>query len=280
MIRRTMDDRVCLFTQVDHARLAGEFARSFGNSRFKAPVDPCDLLTAVAMHDEGWPLHDDAPTLNAAKLPTDVFESDPFQTFPVWAESARRAAAVKPYVGLLVSLHVFALSIHASRNRGHVNMDDPAIRFALNKFQHAQIELQEQLRTELGMRTDIPLTAGLSPDSTDPVEQKLCFDLRLLQAMDSISLAVLCEKPPFSEVQIKSAPGERTMVCRLKRTAAFEVEVDPWLFGAASVRAQIPCRVLPRRIYKNAAEFVADYSAAPLDAVEIRLNEVNQRKGP
>ncbi len=70
MIRRDVGNAYLLIAQDDHAKLAAELARHFGNQRFMWRPDPWrEVVDAVAMHDAGWPLHDDAPTLNLAGLP-------------------------------------------------------------------------------------------------------------------------------------------------------------------------------------------------------------------
>ena len=65
-------------------------------------------------------------------------------------------------------------------------------RFENNKFQHRQIEIQEEVRGKLGMRTDIPLTLGLAGSGFDLREDQLHFDFRWLQALDQISLGICC----------------------------------------------------------------------------------------
>ena len=62
------------------------------------------------MHDCGWPLDDDAPTLNGEGLPLHVFESPVSLATRVWGASVAGAIERGDYQGLLVSLHVFGLS--------------------------------------------------------------------------------------------------------------------------------------------------------------------------
>ena len=68
-------------------------------------------------------------------------------------------AAKDPYAGLLTSLHVLALSVMVidqapETSNDSWSLENPATRFAVVKFQHKQIELQEQLRQKLGLRSD------------------------------------------------------------------------------------------------------------------------------
>src|SRR2546423_13498096 len=168
MIRRHVGNEFWLFTQHDHALLSGKFAEHFGNERdgYARPEPFDSVIRGVSMHDSGWPLHDDAPTLNKNHLPLDVFETPPTIGPKVWTESSKRAAAEDPYAGLLVSLHGLSLSIFATSGSPVTNekfdVNEPRTRFEVNKFQHAQIELQEKLRQQLGMRTDISLRHGIA----------------------------------------------------------------------------------------------------------------------
>src|SRR5690348_13269881 len=148
MIRHRHGDQFLLFTQDDHARLSGALARRWGNLQFARPSPFEPVVEAVAMHDSGWPMHDQQPTLNGQGLPLHVFETPVHISTPVWSESVRLACERGDYCGLLVSLHVMALSALAQSH-----YSDPAKRiqfarelFELNKFQQNQIETQETLR--------------------------------------------------------------------------------------------------------------------------------------
>src|SRR5258708_2809162 len=131
MIRHRHDDRFLLFTQDDHARLSGTLAAHIGNLRF-ARADPFAPVTeAIAMHDSGWPMHDQQPTLNAEGLPLHVFETPVHISTPVWSESVRLACERGDYCGLLVSLHVMALSALA---QSHYADPTQRIKFARELF--------------------------------------------------------------------------------------------------------------------------------------------------
>src|SRR5215207_9949665 len=109
MIRRRVENEFWLITQHDHALLSGELAKHVGNKLFDPPSE--SAIKGISLHDCGWPVHDDQPTLNSKHLPIDVFESTPEIGLKVWqAGSERAAAAGDDYAGLLVSLHVLSLS--------------------------------------------------------------------------------------------------------------------------------------------------------------------------
>ena len=113
MIRRRVGNEFWLIAQHDHALLSGELAQHVGNKSFDAPTE--SAIKGIALHDCGWPVHDDQPTLNAKRQPIDVFESTPEIALKVWqAGSDRAAEAGDDYAALLVSLHVLSLSVKAT----------------------------------------------------------------------------------------------------------------------------------------------------------------------
>src|SRR5437588_10612865 len=104
MIRYSRGDECLLITQHDHALISGMLAARWGNEQFMIPEPRQEILTGISLHDAGWPLHDDWPTLNAQGIPLHVFETPPATSVPVWNESVSRAVREGPYAGLLVSL--------------------------------------------------------------------------------------------------------------------------------------------------------------------------------
>src|SRR5687768_6526331 len=102
MIRRRVGNEFWLITQHDHALLSGELARHVGNKLFESRSE--SAIKGPALHDCGWPLHDDEPTLNSKHQPIDVFESTPEIALKVWQAGADRAVAEAndDYAALLV----------------------------------------------------------------------------------------------------------------------------------------------------------------------------------
>ena len=270
MIRRRIDDRWLLFTQDDHARLSGALAERLGNDAFAAPDE--SARRGIALHDAGWPLHDDQPTLNPDGKPLDVFETPRDIALEVWTASARRATAADPYAGLLVSLHALSLSAYAvSLDQSRPEQQSTRTRFAMNQFQHAQIELQESLRKRLGLRTDRPLTLGLDEGSSDPREQKLAFDFRLLQAMDQLSLNLLCTEPPAPAMKIHPRPGQPLHEVTFHRIGSHRATLRPWPFASDSISVEIPCRVLPAEVFAGNEAFRRAFAQSPREQVAFAL---------
>jgi hypothetical protein len=253
VIRRQDKDDFLLITQHDHALLAGELAEQFGNAYFAAPEPQESAIRGVSLHDCGWPTHDDRPTRNADGLPLDVFETPREIALPVWTTSADRAAAKDPYAGLLVSLHVLSLSVFATTQTSFehekFDTDNPPDRFAVAKFQHREIERQEDLRAVLGLRTEKVAHhhgsggTSMSADARQRKEDQLTYNFRMLQAMDAISLAACCTKPPSRQTQdVFPEPGAAPMRLNLARSgpSGNDVIVDPWPFAIDLVTLMIP----------------------------------------
>jgi hypothetical protein len=275
MIRRVDGQSFLLIDQHDHALLAGEMAGKFGNESFAQPIPFDSTLKGISLHDSGWPLHDEAPTLNKDHLPIVVFESTPDIAVKVWTASADRASAEDPYAGLLTSLHVLSLSVFASTQTsfGHekFDLDEAPEKFAVAKFQHHEIERQGMLRTKLGLRTECPAHHGPGRETGQKKEDQLTFNFRLLQAMDTLSLAVCCTTPPAQETQdVYPAPGGAPLRLKLGRRGN-DLMISPWPFADRLIELKIPARRVPGRAYVSEREFQDVFAAAPAEIITARL---------
>ncbi len=275
MIRHRRGGEFLLVAQHDHAMLSGEFASHIGNDSFARPHPFQQTVDGVALHDCGWPLHDERPTLNDKGQPLHVLESPMPIATKVWSESARRAAEKDPYTGLLVSLHVMALSFIAQTNdpTPHERFRDAKDLFDLNKFQHRQAELQEQLRRQAGLRTDLPLNKGLAKPGTDPAEDLLLFNYNLLKTCDRLSLDLCCSEPLFETIEeVFPRLGATPLTLRLRHAGESAMTVDPWPFDVDRLDREVPCRRIPATPFPSEAEFRRVFEQAPHDMLRVRLS--------
>jgi hypothetical protein len=256
VIRREVQGEYLLIAQHDHALIAGELAEHLGNTEFARPEPRESALKGVRLHDCGWPLHDNQPTINKDGKPLDVFETPRDIALPVWTASADKAASIDPYAGLLVSLHVLSLSVFASSQTSFTHekfdLSEPSEKFAVSKFQHREIERQQNLRTELGLRTDKPTHHKHPHEVTQKREDQLTFNFRMLQAMDTISLAACCTKPPMSETHdVMPRPGAAPIRFSIARRGD-DVLIDPWPFDQPQIELKIPvCRIAAKPFSNN-----------------------------
>lgn len=276
MIRHRLDDEFVLITQHDHAQLSGRLATHVGSALFAPPTPYQETVDGIALHDAGWPLHDERPTLNPQGQPLHVLESPMSVAIPVWSESVRRASAHNPWSGLLVSLHVLALSALAqSRDPSrHERFGDQRDLFELNKFQHKQIEIQENLRRALGLRTDLPLHLGRATPGSGAREELLLFGYHLLKAMDAISLDACSGGNLFRTIdEVYPRPGAQALLPRIGHPGHFELTADPWPFDRPVLAFDVPCRRVPARHYESDAEFQGDFHAAPVGHVTVTVRQ-------
>jgi hypothetical protein len=272
MIRRQVGNQFWLIAQHDHALLAGELARHVGNDAFRAPTPRA--VTGIELHDCGWPVHDDRPTLNGGGLPLDVFESPRAVALEVWQASVDRAIERDAYAAMLVSLHVLSLSTFLMTPPPGSTVAAPVLnpkaRFEINRFQHKQIETQETLRKQVGLPVDVPMRNGLVEDVHDPAELELQFHFRLLQAMDQLSLGLCCTKPPWEQVRpVLARPGAKPAALRIERIEATSLRVTPWPFRIDRVRAAVPFRRVKGVSFSSVEEFRDDYNVASVGTMEV-----------
>ncbi len=280
MIRHRQGSDFLLITQDDHARLSGQLAEHFGNGRFAAPRPRRQVIDAIAMHDSGWPLHDDSPTLNADGFPLHVFESPIEISTRVWAESVRRAADVDLYTGLLVSLHVLSLSAMTQRHETPERFDEHRQElFLLNQFQQDQIELQDDLRRRVGLRTDIPLRLGLAqfPDAAgDEQEELLAFNYKLLKLMDRLSLELCCaEKLNWKIDPFSPHPGTDSTDIVVLRPVAGQIAVTPWPFRTDRFEFEVTARRVPATTSADNDTFRREYERAPVEQFTVQISKAS-----
>jgi Protein of unknown function (DUF3891) len=270
MIRRNDAAAFWLIEQTDHARLAADLAAHLGNDRFAAPRPAAAVLQAVALHDAGWPLHDDAPTLNSQGLPTNVFEMPLGLTLPIWSLSTQLAAQSDPYAGLLVSLHGLGLSLRVKADPAQPAAERA---FALIKFQHKQVEVQESLRRQLGLSIDQPLYHGLATPGRAEEEDLLLFNFRLLEFADQLSLNLCLGEAFFSIFQnLHPRPGRRPVDLRIRRSAPDTFLVEPWPFDQDVLQMNVPARRIAAIVYRDEASLRSAAGSAAKQTLHFRLH--------
>lgn len=276
MIRTAVGDDFFLITQDDHARLSGAMAARVGNETFQRPSP--EVVAAISLHDAGWPLHDDAPTLNPRGVPLKVFESPANVAVPVWTESVRRAAEAGPYAQLLVSVHALSLSAMALASPSLGRTDQ----FTLLKFQQQQVERQEELRGRLGLSTGLPLHNGLAKPGTNQTEDLLAFNYGLLRALDRVSLEICFGGGMFNSIdgvipQLGANPVELRINTIQSPAAAtdpsVELVIKPWPFDAPELTFATPAKRVPSMPYQDTGYFRETYEAAPIVRVIAKLRQ-------
>jgi len=266
--RPTTDGWICI-TQDDHARLAGELARHVGNHCIQPALPLREVIAAIDLHDAGWVPQDAQPLLDEQGQPRDTFHMPLNAVLPLWADSVEQAMACSPYAGLLVSLHVLGLAVHAARQK---RVDATEV-FRLNQFQHRQVEIQEKLRRALDMCVDKALRFGLAEPGRAPDEDLLLRNHQLMQAMDRISLVLSFDRLLFSKIDLfYPEPGGKPIAFDLERPAENRVRVAPWPFAGDQVVLHVPARQLRRKTFADSQNAAAALAAAPLEKIVVMVS--------
>jgi Protein of unknown function (DUF3891) len=273
MIRRDAGESLLLIGQHDHSRICGEMAQRIGNALFSPPMPLEPVTLAIAEHDCGWGAQDQRPRLNQRHWPAHVFEADIAVAVQSWGSSVDQVSTRHPYAGLLVSLHAMALANRASlRQPEGPDEFSRQQAFHLRRFVHRQIELQESLRTDLGLRTDAPLRGGLAEQGRSPEEDMLRANYFLLEFLDQVSLNVCFDQPVFGRIEtVYPRPGEGPISMRLGREPDGAARLDPWPFNARRLELSVPARRIKAIAYRDAEDLKSACDAAESFDVRVTL---------
>lgn len=280
MIRRLHNNReFWLFPQAENARVAAELARVAGGPNLVAPAHRASLERALALHEAGWELTDAAPTLNAQKLPADALDSHWSISLAAWTRAVQAVREAHPddlVAQLLVSIHGLQQSYDVGKPTERASRFDPQEMrkyFEANKFQHREIELQEQIRQTLGLAIDQPRRLGLATDVLlDPREKSLTNDYRWMQMLDLIALSLFATDVVAAPVgPIYDAKGQFVSF-RLSRVDAFTMTVSPWCFDVPGpIRVRANYRVYPALPTRSVPEFQHAIAAVEPTSAEFAI---------
>jgi hypothetical protein len=149
----------------------------------------------------------------------------------------------------------------------------------MNKFQHRQIEIQEDLRGRLGMSNDVPRTLGLARPGASKADDQLLFNFRLLTAMDRISLSLCCGKLLFESLDdVPPKPGEKPMKIKLDMPDAATMVIEPWLFDQPEMEFSVPARRVAKDRFESIEAFHSAYRNAQPEELTLVLQGRTEKK--
>lgn len=278
MIVTRRGDELHLVSQVDHGRLAGVLAASWGNDRFATPAVRDALLIAATHHDDGWaelePLYHQGE--GRPRHFTEVSLAD--------TVAAHRAAIDEAYeryllAGALSGMH--RTGLHSSRwGLGGSPDTDPLA---------AELVADEERRWVVAIRRSWDFVGRRSQ-----FEAEVWFAYEVLQAIDLLALAI-----PMFDLGVPSGTGEAlTMGAVLAsidqpaearlvdsvptRVGGDQVDMRVWVqepgrvllkpypFGSRELELEFPVRRIEDRRYSE-QELDAVYRDAPVDRIALTL---------
>ena len=278
MIVTRRSDELHLVSQVDHGRLAGVLAASWGNDRFATPAVRDALVIAATHHDDGWrqiePLYHEGE--GRPRHFTEVSLAD--------SVAAHRAAIDEVYeryllAGALSGMH--RAGLHSARwGLGGAPDGDPL---------GAQLVADEERRWVAAIRRSWDFVGRRSQ-----FEAEVWFAYEILQAIDLLALAI-----PMLDLGVRSGTAEaramgstlalidqpagpRLVVGTPTRVAGDHVDVRIWVeeprrvllrpypFGSRELELEFPVRRIADRRYE-AEELDAAYRDTPVEMVQLTL---------
>ena len=262
-----------LITHPDHARLAGEFARAWGNAQFRKPEPRARVLKGISSHDDGWIARDAHPTITRQGKPSafsielvgkySAFEEIDLEEYLAVRDRAMRMIAKEdPYAGILISMHTYnLLTAHADRStiqpEGLVLLDA-----FLDRLRNFQNELMDYI------------SADSSLQSIDKDKQTILEHFRLLQACDNLSLlACVAFTNPANLLHPLPLNSGGTSEVQVASFGPRHFRLAPWPFEAKQLTFSIPARPVSGKTFASSAELEAAFRNAPVEMLEVSLTE-------
>jgi Protein of unknown function (DUF3891) len=266
VIRRDDHGDWLIIPQNEHARIAGELARAWGNERFASQ----GLLFGVERHDAGWRLWDEAPQLDAflAKhpradqpladvqllhLPTGIprsfMDMRMRDSTAIWSQSIAHSG-VDPLAGIGVSRHFCNLArlVKAAARTGREDCD------AIEVF------LDEQARVEAQFAERARLQYGAAKSAAD-LERLFDFAFQTVRFFDAVSLWLCCEAR--TQPQRMMAPTGEAITLIPKDPP--KVAIDPYPLAVEELHLETPVRRIRARKYADEADYRQAFNAAPVE---------------
>ncbi len=267
MIRIQEPDGWLLTGHRDHARLAGDFARRWGNADFAAPEPRDAILDAIYRHDDAWNERDSAPSLTRAGLPAafsrelvgaySAFEEIDLEDYlRVRGRATEAVAADHPFAAIVVSMHTVNL-LTEQADLSQLSPPDRALHTAFITGQHRrQAELTAIVRQA-------------NPALTSAVLQRA---FEFLQVCDNLSLLACARYPEPRDLRHRHPRRDGTLATlRCTPLGADTYRVAPFPFDADEVAVAFPCRRVPADSFTTQDEFRACFAAAPVESLPVRI---------
>jgi hypothetical protein len=240
MIVGRRDGRLAVVRQVDHQEQCALIARAWGNGVFARPAHHDSLVTAAAVHDEGWRDWEERPFTDAAGAPIDFPDLPRGVHLTLYSAGIDAAVARDLRAGLVVCMH--GRGLYEKR----LGLDgDPPPREG-RPGRERRFIAQEEARQAL-------LEARIGGDAA----AWAWAGFRLLQAWDVISLYLvwrgLAAGRPWTLPRVPRAVDDPGLTLTLTTVDDRTCAVDPWPFRADAVDLPVVTREIPDVPYTDAS---------------------------
>ncbi len=271
MLRMKSENGWWLITHPDHARLAGEFAKAWGNEQFRRPEPRDRVLYGIASHDDGWAARDAHPSITREGKPSafstelvgkySAFEEIDLADYLAVRERAVRIIAEKdPYAGLLIALHTYnLLTEHADRST-----------IAAAQLPLLDAFLEDQRAYQRRLLEEIQADETLSEEEKD--WERIEEHFRLLQACDNLSLltCVAFDQEANLLHPLPLNDGQNAEVT-VHPIGPRHFRLTPWPFAEESVTVSFPGRHVDGETFATSTELEAGFHRADVQTLQVTI---------
>lgn len=271
MLRSKTDGGWRLITHPDHAHLAGELARHWGNRWFAAPEPRENVLRGIDRHDDGWRGRDANPFITKQGVPAAfsvelVGKYSAFEDIDLAAYLAVRRDAVQlmaeedPYAAILISMHTYNLLTERA-DRSTIRKNELPL---LDTF------LEEQLRFQAALRDHLVATGSLP--ASDLERSALHRNFQLLQACDNLSLLSCVDFEGDATLlhPFATADGEITEI-RVERVSERAFRLSPYPFFQAPISFTFPSRFVAGETFASSEDLREALNSAVYESIAVTV---------
>lgn len=241
-----------LIRQPDHARLAGEFARRWGNALFPEPQPRDQAVLGISFHDEGWVEQDALPQRNRVTgAPRQFPELSAGEFLPIWERSISRGYEHGPAAGWVVSWHFSELA--------KMRLVTPETSTSERALFQAFAEQQQQSRAQ-----------ALAHVMLHGREQLTACG-KLLQFCDLLSLYAClgADSPLVSPQSFMLHSGQEQKIRVEPDNGA--IRLVPYPFDVSEMRLSVSARRLSRVRFESDQELLEDFLSAKEEKLSFRF---------
>ena len=273
MLRMQSETGWWLITHPDHALLAGEFAKAWGNAQFRRPEPRMRVLLGISSHDNGWARRDEHPSITRQGKPSafsidlvgkySAFEEIDLKDYLAVREDAMQIIAERDaYAAMLISMHTYnLLTEHADRST-----IEPAQLPLLDEFLEDLLVFQEELTENI--QTDSQLM------DREKHEETILENFRLLQACDNLSLlSCVAFDRDATLLHPLALNNGRTAEIAVTPLGPRHFRLSPWPFAEEVLTFPFPARHVSGHVFGSSAELERAFYATKEATLSVTLSQ-------
>ncbi|HWP90977.1 MAG TPA: DUF3891 family protein [Thermodesulfobacteriota bacterium] len=255
MIRREGKKGWILINQHDHAQLAGDIMKYWGDDSFARPNPYDEVLFAIREHDNGWREWDSSPKVNPEnKYPMNFLEMSSSDQAEIWRRCFKRHSLEHPYASVLIALHFGKLNEKSLNNNSNKTTA---------RTSHDEI---------IDFVSDM-LKVNISNLDLKSLPGDVRVNLRLVQIGDVISLA-LCHG--WNSIKIKDVPLEyngSVTTLNLKSGNGSNYTIDPYPFTEPLINLRLRSRRLNQKKFSRDEELREALRQSKYETLEFSIRK-------